>query len=103
MAISKQGSSRRSLAVDFGPDVALVPSAASPTTSPPTPARAIMALDTKGEALEIWRREMAAARQRDTSLTTISGREIEPLYLPDEITEEYETKLGFPGQFPYTR
>jgi methylmalonyl-CoA mutase N-terminal domain/subunit len=62
-----------------------------------------MALDIKSEALDIWRREMAAARQRDTSLTTISGREIEPLYLPDEITEEYETKLGFPGQYPYTR
>lgn len=62
-----------------------------------------MALDIKSEALDIWRREMAAARQRDTSLTTISGREIETLYLPDEITEEYETKLGFPGQFPYTR
>ena len=62
-----------------------------------------MALDIKSEALDIWRREMAAARQRDTSLTTISGREIEPLYLPDEITEEYETRLGFPGQYPYTR
>jgi len=62
-----------------------------------------MALDIKSEALDVWRREMAAARQRDTSLTTISGREIEPLYLPDEITEEYEAKLGFPGQFPYTR
>jgi methylmalonyl-CoA mutase N-terminal domain/subunit len=62
-----------------------------------------MALDIKSEALDIWRREMAAARQRDTSLTTISGREIEPLYLPDEISEEYETKLGFPGQYPYTR
>ena len=62
-----------------------------------------MALDIKSEALDVWRREMAAARQRDTSLTTISGREIEPLYLPDEITEEYETKLGFPGQYPYTR
>ncbi len=62
-----------------------------------------MALDIKSEALDVWRREMAAARQRDTSLTTISGREIEPLYLPDEISEEYETKLGFPGQYPYTR
>ena len=62
-----------------------------------------MALDIKSEALDIWRREMAAARQRDTSLTTISGREIEPLYLPDEISEEYESKLGFPGQYPYTR
>ena len=62
-----------------------------------------MALDIKSEALDVWRREMAAARQRDTSLTTISGREIEPLYLPDEISEEYESKLGFPGQYPYTR
>ncbi|MGE0533878.1 MAG: methylmalonyl-CoA mutase [Pirellulales bacterium] len=62
-----------------------------------------MATDTKSEALETWRREMAAARQRDTSLTTVSGREIEPLYLPDEISEDYEARLGFPGQYPYTR
>ena len=62
-----------------------------------------MATDTKSAAFETWRRQMAAARQRDTSLTTISGREIETLYLPDEITDEYEARLGFPGQYPFTR
>ncbi len=35
------------------------------------------------------------------AFTTISGREIEPLYRPEPI--DYEQDLGDPGQFPFTR
>src|SRR3954464_5565008 len=35
---------------------------------------------------------------------TASGRTVERLYTPDaDLISKYETKLGFPGQFPFTR
>jgi methylmalonyl-CoA mutase N-terminal domain/subunit len=38
------------------------------------------------------------------SLTTISGRPIEPVYRPEDVADvDYERDLGDPGQFPYTR
>ncbi len=62
-----------------------------------------MAIDSKLSAREAWQEALAAARERDTSLTTISGRPVEPLYLPIEPDEAYEARLGYPGQFPFTR
>jgi methylmalonyl-CoA mutase, N-terminal domain len=36
--------------------------------------------------------------------TTISGLPLEPLYTPDDLTGwDYDEKLGYPGEFPYTR
>jgi methylmalonyl-CoA mutase N-terminal domain/subunit len=35
--------------------------------------------------------------------TTVSGREVETVYLPPDIDEEYEQKLGRPGEYPFTR
>ena len=35
---------------------------------------------------------------------TVSGIEVKPLYTPDDIKDlDYETDLGFPGQYPFTR
>lgn len=62
-----------------------------------------MAVGTRISPYEAWREALAKSSERDTSLTTVSGREIEPLYLPAEITPEYEARLGYPGQYPYTR
>ena len=62
-----------------------------------------MAIDSKTAAYDAWRRANEASPQRDTSLTSISGSEIEPLYAPDEPDEAYETQIGYPGQFPFTR
>jgi len=62
-----------------------------------------MATDARTTAYAEWRKALAQARERDTSLTTVSGRPVEPLGLPDEITAEYEEKLGYPGQYPFTR
>lgn len=53
--------------------------------------------------LAAYRAAAAKAATRDTSLTTISGRELEPLYLPSHVDEEYEQRLGYPGQYPFTR
>ena len=52
---------------------------------------------------ELWQASLAAAAEREVSLTTVSGRPIDPLYLPKELSPEYEAGLGYPGQFPFTR
>ncbi|HVC96832.1 MAG TPA: methylmalonyl-CoA mutase family protein [Pirellulales bacterium] len=54
-------------------------------------------------ARETYQAALARATDRDSSLTTVSGRPVEPLYLPDEMTPGYETQLGYPGQYPFTR
>ena len=42
--------------------------------------------------------------ERKDSFTTPSGKEVERLYTPlDMEAWDYEDKLGFPGEFPYTR
>lgn len=48
-------------------------------------------------------RALASASERAISFTTVSGRKVDPLYLPAEVTEEYEASLGYPGQYPFTR
>ena len=51
-----------------------------------------------------WQRELNESRDRDTSLTTVSGREVAPLYTPNDLDGfDYDRKLGYPGQFPFTR
>ena len=62
-----------------------------------------MVTDAKLTARESWQEALAAASERDTSLTTISGDPIDPLYLPDEPSEAYERDIGYPGQYPFTR
>jgi methylmalonyl-CoA mutase N-terminal domain/subunit len=42
--------------------------------------------------------------ERKTTFTTISGEEVERLYTPADIAGfDYESKLGFPGEYPFTR
>jgi methylmalonyl-CoA mutase, N-terminal domain len=57
-----------------------------------------------------WRRryEEAAAkgRVRDADFTTVSGMEVEPVYGPSpevEAVDERMERIGWPGEFPYTR
>jgi methylmalonyl-CoA mutase N-terminal domain/subunit len=54
---------------------------------------------------EEWRRELYdAAAERDGELSsTISGLENEPLYTPDNVEIDYESDLGYPGVYPFTR
>ncbi len=48
--------------------------------------------------------KLATAPQGKDSFTTVSGKEIRELYTPVDANDfDYTTKLGFPGQFPYTR
>jgi methylmalonyl-CoA mutase N-terminal domain/subunit len=42
--------------------------------------------------------------ERRATFSTISGEEVERLYTPTDITGfDYENKLGFPGEYPFTR
>jgi methylmalonyl-CoA mutase N-terminal domain/subunit len=51
-----------------------------------------------------WQREIEQAEPGPQPATTISGVPIEPLYTPESLDGfEYETALGYPGQYPYTR
>jgi methylmalonyl-CoA mutase N-terminal domain/subunit len=50
-----------------------------------------------------WEAALRSSPNRAAAFTTGSGRPIDPLYLPAEPDAHYETQLGYPGQFPYTR
>ncbi|WP_232696219.1 acyl-CoA mutase large subunit family protein [Brevibacillus daliensis] len=41
--------------------------------------------------------------ERKGTFTTSSNIEVERVYLPKEVDQEYEEKLGLPGEYPYTR
>jgi methylmalonyl-CoA mutase N-terminal domain/subunit len=52
---------------------------------------------------ERWFRERyAATPERDALFSTISGEPIEPLYGPEDVGP-FEERVGFPGEFPFTR
>src|SRR5690606_30487457 len=51
-----------------------------------------------------WQATFDGMPSRDESFTTLSGREVKPLYTPlDTAGASYEESLGFPGEFPFTR
>lgn len=42
--------------------------------------------------------------ERKEEFTTVSGHEVDRVYTPENIEDfDYEEKLGFPGEYPYTR
>jgi methylmalonyl-CoA mutase N-terminal domain/subunit len=55
-------------------------------------------------ARERWEKELAQSLAREQPPTTVSGVAIKPLYTPDDLDGfDYETDLGYPGQYPFTR
>lgn len=51
-----------------------------------------------------WQSEVEHAKFRDYSFETVSGLENKLVYGPEDVDrEKYLEKLGFPGQYPYTR
>src|SRR5439155_14950506 len=58
---------------------------------------------------ERWREEtytplVKRAPGRDVRFESLSGIPIQPLYTPEDLAGwTYEDKLGYPGEFPYTR
>jgi len=54
--------------------------------------------------LEAWEASYGGVPERDALFTTVSGRDVKPLYTPlDRVGEAYERDVGFPGEYPYTR
>ncbi|HVC45514.1 MAG TPA: methylmalonyl-CoA mutase family protein [Candidatus Binataceae bacterium] len=57
-------------------------------------------MTTKQEWLE---RTYQRSKERPVRFSTLSDLEVEPLYTPEDVTGDYGTALGYPGEFPYTR
>ena len=54
--------------------------------------------------LAAWEAEYAGIGEREALFTTISGREVKPLYTPLDVpAEAYGERVGFPGVYPFTR
>jgi len=42
-------------------------------------------------------------KERPMRFSTVSDIELEPLYTPDDVKDNYDAALGYPGMYPYTR
>ena len=63
-----------------------------------------MSTVTDTAARDRWEKELAAAPEREQPPTTVSSVAIEPLYTPESLNGfDYETDLGYPGQYPFAR
>ena len=60
-------------------------------------------LELFNKAKKKWDKEVQTSVKRDYNFDTLSGESLKPLYYPDKPSDDYLEKLGFPGQFPYTR
>ena len=53
---------------------------------------------------ERWQQRYDASRRREADFTTLSGMEVEPAYgPPDGIDDPRMERIGWPGEFPFTR
>jgi len=53
---------------------------------------------------DAWTEKFEASGLRDADFTSISGRSLQPLYTWEDLAgSDPEVRLGFPGDFPYTR
>ena len=60
-------------------------------------------LDLFHKSLDKWNKELESSKMRHADFSTLSGEDQKACYYPTEPDEDYLEKLGFPGQFPYTR
>ena len=60
-------------------------------------------MDTKKSARDRWEEAYSKSPERDAEFSTMSGISIKPLYTPDDVEGSYDEKLGYPGEYPYTR
>ena len=50
-----------------------------------------------------WEKNISNSPVRNYNFDTLSGKKLDPLYYPKNPDNNYMDKLGFPGQFPFTR
>ena len=55
------------------------------------------------KAKKDWKNSLGKSPIREYNFDTLSGKKLDPQYYPNSPGENYLKKLGFPGQFPYTR
>jgi methylmalonyl-CoA mutase, N-terminal domain len=66
-------------------------------------------VDTRKRARESrsrWEESYRTKGEREAEFSTMSGIPIKPLYTPEDVKDlerDYEEKLGYPGEYPYTR
>ena len=51
----------------------------------------------------IYQKSISRFPERQKEFTTQSFTNVKPIYTPNDIDGKYEDKLGFPGQYPFTR
>ncbi len=60
-------------------------------------------MDTEKAAKERWREAYSKIPERDVEFSTMSGVPIKPLYTPEDVDGDPDEKIGYPGEYPYTR
>ncbi|CAA9524385.1 MAG: Methylmalonyl-CoA mutase [uncultured Rubrobacteraceae bacterium] len=60
-------------------------------------------MDTRKGAKDRWEEAYSKGSERDAEFSTMSGVPIKPLYTPEDVEGDYDEKLGYPGEYPYTR
>jgi methylmalonyl-CoA mutase N-terminal domain/subunit len=57
----------------------------------------------KKVAKDRWEEAYAEREERDVEFSTMSGVPIKPLYTPEDVEGDFDEKIGYPGEYPYTR
>jgi methylmalonyl-CoA mutase, N-terminal domain len=57
----------------------------------------------KKAAKDRWEEAYAEQEERDVEFSTMSGVPIKPLYTPEDVEGDFDEKIGYPGEYPYTR
>jgi methylmalonyl-CoA mutase, N-terminal domain len=66
--------------------------------------RGRLSVDTeKKAAKDRWEEAYAEREERDVEFSTMSGVPIKPLYTPEDVEGDFDEKIGYPGEYPYTR
>jgi methylmalonyl-CoA mutase N-terminal domain/subunit len=60
-------------------------------------------VDIKKGTRDRWEEAYSKSADRDAEFSTMSGIPIKPLYTPEDVEGSYDEKLGYPGEYPYTR
>ncbi len=60
-------------------------------------------MDTEQTAKDRWEEAYAERGERDEEFSTMSGVPVKPLYTPEDVKGDFEEKIGYPGEHPYTR
>ena len=55
------------------------------------------------ENFDKWNDDVQSSKQRDFNFDTLSGETQDICYFPKQPSDDYLEKLGFPGQYPFTR